>query len=114
MSIFFVEVYVSEKENRGKYRALMKKIQKSLHEHSADIPELLSYRTFEAGTEGPLIRYVEMFEFPDQESRERFFGRFSGAKWLRGLSQEFFELVSDSKMQKLTWTEFLKDGWFSR
>jgi len=112
VTIYFVELYVVKKDKKNKYKALMKKIHKSLREHAGDLPELLSYRTFEAGTEGPLTRFVEMFEFADQDGRERFFRRFSETKWLRTLEQHFHELVP--RCRKIAWAEFLRDEWLVR
>jgi len=114
MSIYLVQTYAVEKEKRSKYRTLMKKIHGNLKKHSEDMPELVSYRTFEAGTEGPLIRFVEMFEFEDQDGRERFFRRFTEARWLRALAQHFGDVVDRARVENLTWTEFLRDEWFIR
>ncbi len=114
MSVYLVQLYAVEKEKKSKYRTLMKKIHANLRTHSGDVPELVSYRTFEAGIEGPMVRFVEMFEFTDQTGRERFFRRFSEAKWLRSLAQHFGDVVDRSKVQNSTWTEFLKEDWFVR
>lgn len=92
----------------------MKKIHKSLHQHNRDVPELLSYKTFEAGRKGSLTRFVEMFKFANQKGMNRFFGGFSKTQWLRALQQSFFELVPRRKIQTLTWTPFLKDEWLTR
>jgi hypothetical protein len=112
LTIYFVELYVVKKDRKRKYKALMKKIHKSLHQHRRDVPELLSYKTFEAGRRGSLANFVEMFEFANQNGMNRFFGRFSKASWLRTLQQEFHKLVP--KCSGLTWTEFLKDEWLTR
>lgn len=114
MSVYLIQLYAVEKERRSKYRTLMKKIHANLRKHADDLPELVSYKTFEAGSEGPMIRFVEMFEFADQDGRERFFRRFSEARWLRTLSEHFHDVVDRSKLQNLTWTGFLKDEWFVR
>lgn len=114
MSIYLVQVYSVEREKRGKYRALMKKIHANLGKHSEDLPELLSYKTFEAGVEGPMIRFVESFEFTDQDGRERFFRRFTEAKWLRSLARHFEDVVERSRVENMVWSEFLRDEWFQR
>lgn len=114
MSIYLVQLYMVEKEKKSKYRALMKKIHANLRKHADDLPELLSYKTFEAGTEGPMIRFAEMFEFTDQEGRERFFRRFSQSRWLRSLADHFNDVVDRSRLQNFAWTEFLRDEWFLR
>ena len=113
LTIYLVELYTVEKDRKRKYSALMKKIHKSLRQHKKDVPELISYRTYEAGTEGSLTSYVEMFEFANQKSMNRFFGKFSKMQWLRDLQQDFFELVPKRTMQVLTWIEFLKDEWLT-
>ena len=112
MTIYLVELYTIKKDRKRKYGTLMKKIHKSLPQHKKDVPELLSYKTYEAGREGSLTSYVEMFEFANQKSMDKFFKRFSKTKWLRVLQQEFFELVPRRKMQAFTWTEFLRNQWF--
>ena len=112
MSIYLVQTYAVEKEKKSKYRTLMKKIHANLKKHSDDLPELVSYKTFEAGTEGPLVRFVEIFEFEDQDGRERFFRRFTEARWLRALAQHFEDVVERARVENLTWTEFLRDEWF--
>jgi hypothetical protein len=114
MSVYLLELYPLENEKRSKYRALMKKIHASLRAHAEEIPEVLSYRTFEAGSEGPMAKFAEIFEFTDQDGRERFFRRFSEAKWLQGLAKDFYEVVDRSKMQNVTLSEFLRDDWLSR
>jgi len=114
LAIYSVEWYAVRKHRKRKYKALMKKIHKSLHQHKTDVPELLSYKTFEAGREGPLTNFVEMFEFANQKGMNRFFGRFSKTQWLRALQQDFFELVPRRTMQTLTWAEFLRDEWLTR
>jgi hypothetical protein len=114
MAIFFVELYEVNKDKKSKYGVLMKRIYRGLRQHAKDLPELLSYKTFEAGKEGTKMRFVEMFEFADQNGSKRFFGRFSKTEWLRALQQEFYELVPRSRMQVYAWTEFLKDEWLVR
>jgi hypothetical protein len=114
MSMFLVQTYSVEKGKRSKYRTLMKRIHKNLSKHADEMPELLAYRTFEAGAEGPMIRFVEMFEFEDQDGRERFFRRFTEARWLRSLAQHFGDVVDRSSVNNAAWTEFLKDEWFVR
>jgi len=111
-TIFFVELYEVNKDRKSKYRTLMKKIHRSLRQHARDLPELLSYRTFEAGKSGVRTRFVEMFEFADQDGSKRFFARFSKTEWLRALQQEFHKLVP--RCPGFTWTEFLKDEWLVR
>jgi hypothetical protein len=110
--IYFVESYAVKKDRKRKYKALMKRIHKSLRQRRRDVPELLSYKTFEAGKEGSLTSFVEMFEFADQKSMNKFFGRFSKTKWFRALQQEFHKLVP--RCPGLAWTEFLKDEWLVR
>ncbi len=114
MSVYLLELYPLQNEKRSKYRALMKKIHASLRAHAEEIPELLSYRTFEAGSEGPVGRFAELFEFTDQDGRERFFRRFSEARWLQGLARDFYEVVDRSKMEIVTLSEFLRDDWLIR
>jgi len=114
MSVYLLELYPLENDKRSKYRVLMKKIHAGLRAHAEEMPELLSYRTFEAGSEGPMARFAEIFEFTDQDGRERFFRRFSEAKWLQGLAKDFYEVVDRSKMQNVTMSEFLKDDWLIR
>ena len=114
MSIFLVQTYLVEREKKSKYRLMMKKIHQNLRKHADDLPELLAYRTYEAGVEGPLIRFVEMFEFEDQDGRERFFRRFTEARWLRALSRHFGDVVDRSRVQNVAWMEFLKEEWFVR
>jgi hypothetical protein len=112
LTVYFVELYVVKKDRKRKYKALMKKIHKSLYQHKRDVPELLSYKTFEARSRDSLANFVEMFEFANQRSMNRFFGRFSKASWVRALQQEFHKLVP--KCSGLTWTELLKDEWLVR
>ena len=112
VTIYFVESYTIKKDRKRKYKALMKKIHKSLRQHKRDVPELLSYKTFEAGKEGSLTRFIEMFEFANQKSMKKFFGRFSKTRWLRALQQDFHKLVP--RCPGLSWTEFLKDEWLVR
>lgn len=114
MTIYFVEWYPVKKDSKRKYKTLMKKIHESLRKHKRDVPELLSYKTFEARGEGSLTSFVEMFEFANQESMDKFFGRFSKTPWLHALQLAFFELVPRRTMQTLVWTEFLKDQWLVR
>ena len=114
MSIFLVQTYAVEREKKSKYKAMMKKIHQNLRKHADDLPELLAYRTFESGVEGPLIRFVEVFEFEDQDGRERFFRRFTEARWLRALAQHFGDVVDRSRVQNVVWTEFLREEWFVR
>ena len=109
MVVYFVEWYQVKKDRKQKYKALMKKIHRSLRKHKRDLPELLSYKTYEAGRAGSYTNFVEMFEFANQKSMNRFFGRFSKASWLRTLQHEFHKLVP--KCSGLTWKEFLKDEW---
>jgi len=114
VTIYFVEWYLVKNDRKRKYKALMKKIHKSLRKHKRDAPELLSYKTYEAGREGALTNFVEMFEFANQKSMNKFFGRFSKTQWLRDLQRAFFELVPKRTMQTVTWTEFLEDEWLTR
>jgi hypothetical protein len=114
LTIYLVEMYPLRKDRKQKYKALMKKIHRSLHQHKRDVPELLSYKTFEAGREGSLTSFVEVFEFANQRSMDKFFGRFSNTQWLLALQQDFFEVVPRRTMQTFTWTEFLRDEWFTR
>lgn len=114
LTIHFGELYAVKKDRKRKYKSLMKKIHKSLHQHKRGVPELLSYKTFESGREGSLTTFVEMFDFANQKSMNRFFGRFSKTQWLRALQQDFFELVPRRKMRRATWTEFLADEWLTR
>jgi len=114
VTIYFVEWYSIKKDRKRKYKALMNKIHKSLRQHKRDVPELLSYKTFEAGTKGFLTSFIEMFAFANQKSMNKFFVRFSKTQWLRDLQQDFFELVPRRTMQTLTWTEFLKHEWLTR
>jgi hypothetical protein len=114
LTIYLVEAYPLKKDRKRKYKAVMKRIHRSLRHHKRDVPELLSYRTFEAGREGSLTRFVEVFEFANQKSMNGFFGRFSETRWLRALQQDFFEVVPRRTMQAFTWTEFLMDEWFTR
>jgi hypothetical protein len=53
-----------------------------------------------------------MFEFANQKSMKKFFGRFSKTRWLRALQQDFHKLVP--RCPGLSWTEFLKDEWLVR
>jgi len=106
LTIYFVEWYAVRKDRRRKYEALMKKIHKSLHQHKRDVSELLSYKTFEAGREDSLTTYVEMFEFANQESMNKFLGKFSNTQWLRALQQAFFELVPRRFIRTLAWAPF--------
>jgi hypothetical protein len=92
----------------------MRRIHKSLRQHRRDVPELLAYKTFEAGRDGSLRRFVELFEFKNQQDMNRFFGRFSKTQWLKTLQQDFFEVVPRRSMQVSTWNEFLGDEWFTR
>lgn len=112
MTIYFVESYTVKKDRNRKYKALMKKIHESLRQHKRDVPELLSYRTFKAGKEGSLTRFVEMFEFANQKAMKKFFGRFPKTRWLGALQQDFHKLVP--RCPGLTWTELLKDEWLVR
>jgi len=114
LTVYFVEWYVVRKDRRRKYKALMKKIHKSLHQRRRDMSELLSYKTFEAGREDSLTTFVEMFEFANQESMNKFFGKFSNTRWLRALQQAFFELVPRRSIRTLAWTPFLRDEWLTR
>jgi hypothetical protein len=114
LTIYFVEWYPVKRDTRRKYKALMKKIHMSLRQHKRQVPELLSYKTFDAGREGSPTTFVEMFEFANQKSMNKFFGRFSKTQWLRTLQQHFFELVPRRTIRKLTWTELLKDEWLVR
>ena len=54
------------------------------------------------------------YEFQDQDGRERFFRRFTEARWLRSLAQHFGDVVDRARVENLTWTEFLRDEWFDR
>ena len=114
VTIYFVEWYPLKKDRKQKYGVLMKKIHNSLHKRKRDLPELLSYKTFEGGREGSLTSFVEMFEFANQKGMNKFFGRFSKTEWLRALQQDFFELVPRRSVRTLTWTPFLKDEWLTR
>lgn len=114
MSIYLVQTYAVEKGKRSKYGALMKRIHTNMRKHSEEIPELVSYKTFEAGEEGPLVRFVEMFEFADQDGRERFFRRFTESRWLRSLGRHFNDVVERARVENQVWTDFLEDQWFSR
>jgi hypothetical protein len=114
MSVYLVQMYMVERDKKSKYRTLMKKIHVNLRKHADDLPELISYRTYEAGVEGPMVRFVEVFEFTDQDGRERFFRRFAEARWLRALGEHFGDVVERARVQNLAWTEFLRDDWFVR
>lgn len=114
MTIYLVEWYPVKKDRKRKYSALMKRIHKSLHQHRRDVPELLSYKTFEAGREGSVTTFVEMFEFGSQKSMNKLFGRFPKTEWLRALQKRFFELVPRRTIQEFRWSEFLKDEWLTR
>lgn len=114
VSVYTFEIYEVEKDRKRSYQLLMGKILKSLREHADEIPELLSYRTFESRANGSPTLSVELFEFADEESSEEFFGRFRNTPWLSSLQKEFFEIVDRSKMTVHTWTGFLEDDWFVR
>jgi hypothetical protein len=66
LTIHFVEWYAVKKDRKRKYKALMNKIHRSLRQHKREVPELLSYKTFDAGREGSLTSFVEVFEFANR------------------------------------------------
>ena len=109
MTVYLVESYPVKKDRIGRYRAVMRRIHRNLRQHRRDVPELLSYKTFEAGRERSLTRFVEMFEFKNQHGMDRFFRRFPKTQWLKTLQQDFFKVVPRSTMQVSTWREFLSD-----
>jgi hypothetical protein len=100
----------------AKYRTVMRRIHRNLRQHRRDVPELLSYNTFNAGRERSLTRFVELFEFTNQRGMNRFSRRFSKTQWLKTLQQDFFEVVPGGRcrMQVSTWKDFLKGEWLSR
>lgn len=114
MSVYTYEIYEVEKDRKRDYQILMTKIHTSLREHADEIPELLSYRTFEARAEGSRTLSVELFEFADERSSEEFFGRFRNTEWLKTLQKQCLEIVDPSKMTVHTWTGFLEKDWFVR
>ena len=114
MSVFMFEVYEVEKGSKRRYELLMGKIHRSLREHADEIPELLSYRTFEAHPNGSPSLSVELFEFADEKGSERFSMRFRNTAWLKSLQKQFFEIVDRRKMTIHTWTGFLETDWFVR
>ena len=114
VSVFVFEMYEVEKNKKRSYGVLMGKIHRSLREHADEVPELLSYRTYEAQANGSATMSVELFEFPNEEGSNRFFGRFSETEWLQTLQKQFFEIVDRQKMTVQKWTGFLSDKWFTR
>jgi len=114
LTICLVELYTIKKDRKRKYSALMKKIHRNLRRHKRSLPELLSYKTYEAGRKGSLTSYVEMFEFANHKSMDKFLARFSKTKWLRALQQDFFELIPKRKMKVSTWADFLANEWLTR
>jgi hypothetical protein len=61
-----------------------------------------------------LRRFVELFEFTNQQGMSRFFGRFPKTKWLKNLQRDFFKVVPRRTMKVTTWKDFLKGEWLSR
>jgi hypothetical protein len=61
LAIYLVESYPVKKDRIGNYRVLMRRIYKSLRQYRRYVPELLAYKTFEAGRERSLTRFVELF-----------------------------------------------------
>jgi hypothetical protein len=114
LTIYLVESYPIKRSRTRKYRAIMRRIHRGLRQHQRDVPELLSYRTFETGKEGSERRFVEFFEFKNQQGMNRFFERFSKTKWLKTLQEDFFKVVPRRTMQASTWREFLSDEWLTR
>jgi hypothetical protein len=114
LTVYLVESYPVKKDRIGRYRAVMRRIHKGLREYRRDVPELLSYKTFEAGRQGSVRRFVELFEFTDQQGMNRFFGRFPKTQWLKTLGQDFFKVVPRRAIQMSMWNEFLSDEWFTR
>jgi hypothetical protein len=114
LTIYLVESYPIKKNRMRKYRAVMRRIHKSLRQYRRDVPELLSYKTFEAGREVSLTRFVELFEFKNQQGMNRFFRRFSKTRWLKTLQQDFFKVVPRRTMLVSIWSEFLSNEWFTR
>ena len=114
MSVHLFEMYQVEKDKKRSYDILMSKIHSSLREHADEIPELLSYRTFEARAEGSPMMLVELFEFVDEKGSSTFSGRFSETEWLRSLQKQFFEIVDRRKMMVYAWKGFLPKEWFTR
>jgi hypothetical protein len=113
MTIYLVEVYPVKRNRMRKYRAVMRRIHRNLRQHRRDVPELLSYKTLKAGRERSLTRFVELFEFRNQQGMNRFFGRFPKTQWLKTLQQDFFEVVPRRTMQVSMWGEFFSDEWFT-
>ena len=91
----------------------MRRIHKSLRQHKSDLPELRSYKTFKAEREPSSTSFVELFEFANKESMDRFSGRFAKTLWLKTLQQDFFAVVPRRTMQVSTWSEFLNDEWLT-
>jgi len=114
VSVYTFEVYQVEKDRKRRYELLIGRIHRSLREHSEEIPELLSYRTFEARPDGSPSLSVELFEFADEKGSEEFFGRFQNTAWLKSLQRQFFEIVDRGRMTIHTWTGFLENDWFVR
>jgi hypothetical protein len=112
LTIYFVESYLIKKNRMLKYRAVMRRIHRNLRQHRRDVPELLSYKTFNAGRERSLTRFVELFEFKNQQGMNRFFGRFPKTQWLKTLQQDFHEVVP--RCPGSTWKEFLSEEWLTR
>ena len=107
-TIYFVEWYPVRKGGTRKYKDLMKKIHKSPCQHKRDVSELLSHKIFNAERESSLTSLVEMFQFVNQKSMNKFFEIFSKTTWLHDLQRDFFELVPRRTLPTLAWTEFLQ------
>jgi len=112
MSVYLVETYLVQKSRVKEYTAVIRKIHKSLRRHSAEIPELISYKTFTVRTRGGRFKFTELFEFTDSVGKEKFVSRFSETGWLRTLGRSFHRIVR--RPASSTWEEFLKDMWFVR
>ena len=112
MTCWVVETYPVGESAVPTYQALMEDIHRTLRAERDQVPELLSYRTFTADPTGAVRKFVEVFEFADEEDRQRFFARLAQPGRLRALADRCHEIVPEVALE--TWSGFLPEEWLVR